>query len=196
MTEPTPTTPPKTNAKASVPAAPKHGRKSKRGPLIFALVVMLIGAWLLLEAFGVSVPSFSKIWPVFLGVGGLASLLDYLTISRRARSLGQAVFGLLSAGVGFVFSTGNAGWGEVLDWLPALPIIIGLAMLTTWAAAGRKDTGLFTAALVVIAVGFLGYFSRFDFLRDLLPSAQIVWAVSLLLVGALVTWRVFNKPTD
>jgi len=156
-------------------------------------VVIVLGGWLLLEALGVSVPQLARIWPIFVAVGGVASLLDYLAISRRPRSAGQAVLGIGIAIVGFVFSTGKADWHDLLDWLPALPIIIGLAMLTTWATAGRKDTGLFTGSLVVIAIGLLGIFARFDFLRNLLPSAQIVWAIGLLLVGVLVTWRVFTR---
>ncbi len=175
------------------PAPPARARASKRGPLIFALVVITMGLWLLLEAFGFNVPRFSRIWPIFLAVGGVASLLDYLTISRRPRSAGQAVLGVGLAAVCFVFSLGYAGWNETLDWLPAVPIVIGLAMLTTWLAAGKRDAGLFAGALVVLGIGLLGFFVRFDFLREWLPSAQIVWAISLLIVGVLVAWRVYGR---
>lgn len=172
---------------------PKSPRKSSRMPLVFAFVVIVLGGWLLLEAFGVSVPRISRIWPLFIAVGGVASLLDFLIISRRPRSAGQAVIGIGLAIVGFAFSNGGFNWAEFLDWLPALPIVVGLGMLTTWAVAGRSDSGLFGGSLVVMAIGVLGIFARFDILRDFLPSAQIVWAVGLLCVGILVAWRVFNR---
>lgn len=195
MTDPTTPDSPQETSSSPPPVSPtKSTSSSRRMPLIFAFVVIVLGAWLLLEAFGVSVPRFSRIWPLFIAVGGVASLLDYLIISRRPRSAGQAVFGILLSIVGFAFSNGAFSWGELLDWLPALPIIIGLSMLTTWAADGRNDSGLFAGALVVIGIGILGILARFDFLRNLLPSAQVVWAVGLLFVGIVVAWRVFNRP--
>lgn len=186
---PTPTPPPPTTP----PTAPPTRRASKRGPLIFAFVVIVVGLWLLAESMGYPVPPFSKIWPVFLVIGGVASLLDYLTISRRPRSAGQAALGIGLGAIFFVFTLGYARWGSFLDWLPAVPIVIGAAMLVTWAAAGKRDTGLFTGALVVLALGLLGIFARFQFLRDLLPSAQVVWAIALLFVGLFVAWRVFSN---
>lgn len=193
MTNVDPTPPP---APTNTPTGPKPARRSKRGPLIFAFVVITIGVWLLAEAMGYSVPPFSRIWPVFLLIGGVASLLDYLTISRRPRSAGQAAFGIGLGAIFFVFTLGYARWGNFLDWLPAVPLVIGAAMLVTWAAAGKRDTGLFTGSMVVLALGLLGIFARFQFLRDLLPSAQVVWAVALLFVGLIVAWRVFTNNND
>ena len=175
------------------PTGSRGKRPSKRGPLIFAFVVIVVGLWLLAEAMGYAVPPLSKIWPVFLVIGGVASLLDYLTISRKPRSAGQAALGIGLGAICFVFTLGYARWGDFLDWLPAVPIVIGAAMLATWAAAGKRDTGLFTGAMVVLALGLLGIFARFQFLRDLLPSAQVVWAIGLLFVGVLVAWRVFSN---
>lgn len=190
--DPNPTPPSSTPPQSTPPPA----RSSKRGPLIFAFVVIVVGVWLLAESMGYAVPPFSKIWPVFLVIGGVASLLDYLTISRRPRSAGQAALGIGLGAILFVFTLGYARWGAFLDWLPAVPLVIGAAMLVTWAAAGKRDTGLFTAALVVLALGLLGIFARFQFLRELLPSAQVVWAIGLLFVGLFVAWRVFSNNND
>lgn len=191
-TDPTPP-PPTPNTPSQAPRSPK---RSKRAPLIFAFVVIIVGLWLLAEAMGYDVPPFSRIWPVFLVIGGVASLLDYLAISRKARSAGQAALGIGLGAIFFVFTLGYARWGNFLDWLPAVPLVIGGAMLVTWAVAGRRDTGLFTAAMVVLALGLLGIFARFQFLRELLPSAQVVWAIALLFVGVLVAWRVFSNNAD
>ena len=101
MTEPTPTPPPPASEKPTNTA-------SKRAPLIFAFVIIVVGLWLLAEAMGYSVPRLSKIWPIFLAIGGIASLLDYLTISKKPRSAGQAVFGITASIVCFAFVAGGS----------------------------------------------------------------------------------------
>lgn len=147
------------------------------------------GLWLLLNAFGVAMPQFKDLWPGLFVLAGVGSLADYLFLSRQPRSAGWAVawvgFGVLF----FALTLGYSDLGKILDWLPSFPTIIGLAMLTTWLAAGRDSDNLAIAGGVLVALGVLGFGARFDWLQRILPSAQVVWAVVLLAGGGFLVWR-------
>ena len=147
------------------------------------------GLWLLLNALGVGVPPFKDLWPGLFVLAGAGSLADFLFLSRRPRSAGWAVawvgFGVLF----FALTLGYSDLGKILDWLPSFPTIIGLAMFTTWLAAGRDGDNLAIAGGVLVALGVLGFGARFDWLQRILPSAQVVWAVVLLAGGTFLVWR-------
>lgn len=155
---------------------------------------VVLGAWLLLDATGADMPSMARHWPVFLAVGGLASLIDYLLFSRLPRAAGQAMLGVGLAAYCYVFSLGHIdGFGDFLDWLPALPSLIGLSMLTTWWLSDQRRAGLLTAGVVMLGLGLSGLAIHLEAFREILPSAQTVWAVLLLAAGGLLLWRTFRR---
>ena len=45
------------------------------------------------------------------------------------------------------------------------------------------------AGAVLLIIGVLGFAARFELLKKLLPSAQVVWALIFLLGGAWLVWR-------
>ncbi len=178
------------NETPSTSATPQGAPKS-RLPLMIGLMAFVGGIYLLLESFGVDLPPFRDVWPIFLILGGLASLVDYLALSRRARSAGGAVTFIGFGVLGFAVTLGWTTWGRFLDWLPSFPTIFGLGFLTTWAAGQRRDGSLMFAGLVLVALGLLGYAARFDILQRILPSAQVLWALVLLLGGGALMWKTF-----
>ena len=147
------------------------------------------GLWLLLNALGVGVPPFKDLWPGLFLLAGAGSLVDYLFLSRRPRSAGWAVAWVGLGVLFFALTLGYSDLGKILDWLPSFPTILGLAMLTTWLAAGRRSDNLGVAGGVLVAIGVLGFGARFDWLRRILPSAQVIWAVVLLAGGGFLVWR-------
>lgn len=172
----------------------KTGMKTGgRLALLLGFVGFFLGAWLLLDASGVDLPPLARWWPIFVALGGLASLLDYLLLSHKPRSAGQAVFGFGLAAYFFLFSFGHVdGFDEFLDWLPTLPTIIAAAVLTTWWVAGRRSRNLLVIGTVLLGLGGTGFLLRFEKLREILPTAQILWAVLLLLAGGYLVWRTFR----
>ena len=134
----------------------------------------------------------SRFWPVFLAIGGAASLVDFMALSRNPTSAGQAVFGFGMAIALFAFTLGWVGWSGVIDWLPSLPTIIGASILTTW-AANKMNGGLVIPGALLLAFGIIGFALRFEQFRELIPSGQVIWAVLLLGLGGLMLWRIFGK---
>ncbi len=168
-------------------------RPSSRVPLIVGVGALTGGLWLFLNAQGVGVPPFKRLWPVLFIFAGLAILADWLFLSRRSGSAGWA---LLFIGFGILFFTLSLGYTDLasaLDWLPAFPTIFGLALLASWLAGGRGEGNLAVAGTVLLVLGVLGFGARFDWLKEILPSAQVVWAVLLLVGGGYLVWRTVGK---
>ena len=82
--------------------------------------------------------------------------------------------------------------GRILDWLPSLPTIVGLALATTW-LADRSRENYPLAAGVLVVLGLVGFAARFDVLKRLLPSAQVIWAILLVVAGGYMVWRAIAR---
>jgi len=144
--------------------------------------VLAVGLWLLLEAMGVELPPLGRHWPMFLLLGGLASLLDWWRVSRRPAALGQAVVGLGLGVLGYLMVFERIGVSGIEDWWPWLPAIAGVAFLAAWAAGGRRSARQLTLGLVALGVAITGWGWH-------LVRLQVVWAVILLLIGGFILWR-------
>ncbi|HVS12518.1 MAG TPA: hypothetical protein VMV46_01245 [Thermoanaerobaculia bacterium] len=174
-------------------ATPATRRPATRAAMIFAAVAITVGLWLLLGSFGVDMPSLGTWWPLFLVVGGLASLADFLLLGRQPGSAGHAMIGV---GLGLLFFSITLGWTRLLtfwDWFPGIPLVVGLAFLITWLAGGRERGDLLAVGVVFAAIGLVGFVFRYPALRDVLPSGELIWALLLLAGGAWVLWRLFAQ---
>ncbi len=168
-------------------------RKSTGPALTIGLMFLAGGLWLFLNAQGVNVPRFKDYWPALLLVAAAGSLADYLFLGRRPSSAGWAVtwtgFGVL----GLALTVGYTDLHDILDWLPSFPMILGLAFVVTWLADKRRNDHLGIAGWVLVALGLMGFAARFDWLKKILPSAQVVWAVLLLVGGGYLVWRAIAR---
>ena len=162
-------------------------------PLAIGLAAVTGGLWLFLDAQGVGVPPFKKLWPVLFLLAGGASLADLFFLSRRPSSAGSALAWIGFGVLGFALTLGYTRWDKVLDWLPSFPTIVGLAMAATWLAGGRRNDNLVIASGVLVVLGVLGFAARFDFLKRILPSAQVIWAILLVGGGGYLVWRTIAK---
>jgi len=158
-------------------------------PLAIGLAALTGGLWLFLNAMDVDVPPFKDLWPILLILAGCASLVDLFFLSRRPTAAGWAVawigFGVLAFALTYDFTS----WGKILDWLPSFPTILGFAFLATCVAEKRRRDHLAISGGVLVALGLVGFTARFDWLRRSMPSAQVLWAGLLLLVGGYLVWR-------
>jgi hypothetical protein len=83
--------------------------------------------------------------------------------------------------------------GKILDWLPSFPMILGLAFIATWIAGRKSSANLVVAGVILSALGLMGFAARFDFLKRILPSAQIFWAILLVFGGVYLVWRAISQ---
>lgn len=168
-------------------------RKGFGLPLAIGVAALTGGLWLLLNAMEVGVPQFKRLWPLLLLLAGGASIADYLFLSRKPRSAGAALAWIGFGVLGFALSLGYTDLSKILDWLPSFPMIVGLALITTWLADRRRSDNLLIAGGVLVVLGLLGFAARFDWLLKILPSAQVVWALLLLVGGGFLVWRTISR---
>ena len=170
---PTPTPPPASTATRPPP-------RWTRRALVVAAVVLLAGGWILLEGAGVRVPSMAHHWPLFLLVGGLASLTDWAFVSRRPAAAGLGVFGITLGVCLEMVTAQRLPWTHVRAWGPAVYLAIGLGLLAAWGASPRHPLRLLVPGVlgVGLAVTFWGW--------GRMPLGLFWGALLLLLGGVLV----------
>ncbi|MCB1054807.1 MAG: hypothetical protein KDD11_04755 [Acidobacteria bacterium] len=169
--------------------------RPRRLYLVGGVIVVAVALWLLLEAAGLPVPELARWWPVFVILGGLASLADFFVGSREAGSIGKGVFGIGVACLCLGFTVGSLSWSHVGSWAPALPLIFGAAFLAAWIADGFETSGFLVAGLVGVGLGLTFYGFHYDWLARILPSPAVLWGILLLILGAFLLWRNFRPKS-
>lgn len=164
----------------------------RRAYLVGGVIVLAVALWLLLQAAGVPVPDLSRYWPLFILLGGLASIADFFVGSRSAGSVGQGVFGIGLSFLCFGFTVYDLTWHNPGSWLPALPLILGAAFVATWIAEGFQTSSFLVAGVVGIGLGLTGYGLHYDWLARILPSPAVLWGIILLILGIFLLWRNFR----
>jgi len=163
----------------------------RKGTIIPALFLILLGVYFLLNELGIDIPGWDTIWPIFPLVGGLAFLGSYIFGQRR--DPGQVFVGTAATLVGLVFffiTLGPLEYRDLGTWWPVFVLIGGVAFLAQWAAARFRDWGALFLALVALVVGGVGLATTLQLLgpqtSELLPR---LWPVLLILVGLMVLLR-------
>ncbi|MCH9650219.1 MAG: hypothetical protein K0U98_18420 [Deltaproteobacteria bacterium] len=169
-----------------------NASQPRRRYLVGGVVVIAVAIWILLQAAGVGVPSLEQFWPVFVLLGGLASALDFFAGSRAPGSLGKGVAGIGVAALAFGFTTDRLNWRNFFDWFPAIPLIAGLAFLTTWAADRYQTSSYLILGIVGLGLGVTGYAHHLDWLAKFLPTPAVSWAILLLILGIFLLWKNFR----
>jgi hypothetical protein len=112
------------------------GRNDEKTPLVWGLLALAIGVFIVLQALGV-VPTSSMNAPVWVGVlGGLVFVLGGLAIALQSVGGASAATGELPASA--------PGWMRVAQYIGVLLIFAAFAMIGSWIAfwPGERAFGM------------------------------------------------------
>jgi hypothetical protein len=174
----------------------------RRGALIPALVLILIGVFFLLVNLGVLPKlSIAESWPGIVMFVGIMFWLGF--IFSRGHDAGLAFVGTIITLIGaffflftlhtFVPGYGSIQWGDQGRLWPAYPMIVGIAFVVLWIAQRFRDGGVLIPAAILLVVGLAGFSFT---LGDVTPFRDIVrfWPALLIGLGLVILVRAFTRP--
>lgn len=176
-----------------MPSPEREAPPWTRRALVAGAIALAVGLWMIADALGVSPPPLSRHWPLFVVLAGVASILDFAAISRRAGALGLGVFGIVLGIDLYLLVLDTIGWKQVRIWIPGLLLAIGLGCLATWLASPHRSPRTLITGVVFsgLAVTFWGW-------REI--PLSLFWGIVLLVSGAAILWRVIRarqgSPAD
>jgi hypothetical protein len=163
----------------------------EKGTVLLALVLIILGSYLLLSELNAELPGWSHIWPVLPFAGGLALIIEY--IANPQGDPDRIFLGTVATLVGVVFffvTIGPLTYGELESWWPVFVLIGGVAFLAQWAAGGLRNWDALFLGLVALMVGSGAFTITFQLLgpntREILPR---LWPIVLILAGLMALLR-------
>ena len=157
-----------------------------RRALVAGAIVLAVGLWMVADALGISPPPLSGHWPLFVILAGIASILDFAAISRRAGALGLGIFGVGLGIVLYLLVQDVVGWKGVRLWIPGVLLAIGLGSLATWTVSPNRSP-----RTLITGVAFSGLAVTFWGWREI--PLGLFWGVLLLVLGGAILWRVVTS---
>lgn len=149
----------------------------RRAGNFLGFAVMIVGIGLLLNNLGLIDLSWDRIWPIFPLLLGISFLFQFV----QHHDKGILIPATICTGVGlffFAFTTRMLQWGDMGNWWPIFPLLVGLGFLFAYLADVR-DTGLLIPATILLTVG--GVFLAQN--NDLTRSYLKYWPVLLVVAG-------------
>ena len=154
---------------------------------------IVVGFWL------VALPDLVQFWPIFIIIGGLASLWSYLRDDRH--NTGLVFVGVLALGVGFYFLLfalqltvpvlGHFEWRRMVEFWPGFLLVAGLAFLVQFVVGGFQSIRLFIAGGMVVLLAVLAFAFTLQFLSQTLARQLLVFWPVILILGSL--WLVSQR---
>lgn len=159
---------------------------NRRGALIPAIFLILLGAWLLARNLNVPLPGLSELWPAFPVFFGLACLVQFFLGGRRDDGLIFVGVAATLAGVFlFAFTLGYLRWAAMGVYWPVWVLIAGGAFLAQWLVRPR-DRGLLVPALLGLAVGGVALPLTLGKINPALAQAvEKLWPAALIVLGLI-----------
>lgn len=169
--------------------------QKRRGSIIWALVLIVLGLWFLARNLNFSLPYVGTLWPAILIIVGIAALVSYIT--GRERDPGQVFVGFFTTLLGlffFLFTLHVAvplpGLQEGVRWedmgrlWPAFVLIGGVAIIAHFIVNPRRAWGDFVFGALAVIAGFVA----FPFTLGMLPpdwgrAVLKLWPVILIVMG-------------
>jgi hypothetical protein len=167
-------------------------RRDRLGTAVIGLGLVALGVVFLLAQW----IGWSRIWPVFPVLGGLAFFGAY--VSTGLRDGGFAFVGTLAVLVGlffFGFSSGIWEWEEMSRLWPVFPFIGGVAFTVLFVAERRsRDVGTLGIGCAALIVGVVGLALTYGIVGR---GIVRLWPLLLVLAGlfGLVSalWQGFRR---
>ena len=178
----------------------------RRGSIVPALVLILLGVWVLAGNLGVRLPGMDALWPIFPLGGGLLFLGGYL-LDRR--DPGLIFVGLAATLIGaffFLFTLRMplpvAGMQEGVRWddmgklWPAFVVIAGMSFVALFLAEAKHEWAVFSLGAVAIIVGCVAFLFTLGWLAgDIGQLLAKPWPLLLVIAGlAALLQAVFSRP--
>lgn len=158
--------------------------KKNTAPVFLAILLILIGVWLLLQNFGISLLNLGVWWPVLPGLLGVVLVGRYFANGRaNPDDLGGGLF-LVGLGIFLLAFYNNNLFDQ--DWAkawPVFPLLIGISNGITWLFHWQRWSHLLWTFIgfAVAAVGFAFTGGRID--EETLAQIARLWPVFLILAG-------------
>jgi len=174
-----------------------------RRTTFIALILIVVGIYFMLVKIGVGVPGFTRIWPVFLFLGGIVALGKHFVDRREGDGL---IFWGTAFALGglflFLFTTSKKGpdLTPLRELWPVFIAIGGLSLLALWLVQGlQQDWELLFLAAVAMIFGTLCVASNLQVLdSSVAQQLNRLWPALIILVGLILLLRVFlgRKKTE
>ena len=163
----------------------------KKGSLLVAVLLILVGAYMLLNELNVNVPGWDVVWPAFPLAGGLAFLGGY--VLGWQRDPGKVFLGTAATlvGIAFFFITiGPLEYHDLDTWWPVFVLIGGIAFLAQWAAARFSDWSALFLAVDAFVIGAAGLITTLQLLGpETSQRLPTLWPALLIVVGLMILLR-------
>jgi hypothetical protein len=160
---------------------------SRRSAVIPAILLILLGAWLLAQNLGVPLVGWDKAWPGVLVAVGLAFLAQFF-LGHRQES-GLLFTGVAAALLGaffLAFTLGAARWQDMGRYWPVLVLIASAAFFAQWFSR-PSERGLLAPAFLALAVGGVALPITLRVVNPRLVDLVFkFWPVGLILVGVVL----------
>jgi hypothetical protein len=178
----------------------------RRGSIIPAVILILLGLWFLASNLGVRLPGMDAMWPIFPMGAGLLFLSGYL-LERRdpglvfvgiAATLIGAFFFLFTLRVPLPVTGMQAGvrWSDMGKLWPAFVVIGGLSFLALFLAEQRHEWGVFSVGATAIIVGCVAFAFTLGWLAGSVGQWLLkLWPLVLVIAGlAALLQAVLGRP--
>ena len=178
----------------------------RRGSIVPALVLIMLGVWFLAGNLGVRLPGMDALWPIFPLGGGLLFLGGYL-LDRRdpglifvglAATLIGAFFFLFTLRVPLPVGGMQEGvrWGDMGKLWPAFVVIGGVSFMALYLAEGKHDWGVFSFGALAVIVGCVAFLFTLGWLAGDVGRLLVkLWPLLLVIAGlAALLQAIFGRP--
>ncbi len=167
---------------------------NRRPAVIPALLLMVLGLWLLAQNLGVPLPSWDRAWPALPLFFGLAFILQYFLGGRT--DTGLVFVGVAATLVGaffFVFTLDVLRWSAMAVYWPVFVLIGSAALFAQWLARPR-ERGLLVPAFLALGVGGVALPITLRLINPALADLVIkFWPVALILLGVALLVGFFQR---
>jgi len=163
----------------------------RRGTVLLALILILVGVYALLVELDLGVPSLDRLWPIFPFACGIVLLGNYLRAGRRNHTpvfWGTAL--ALASLFFFLITLGDQNYTVLQTWWPVFVVIAGISFLALWLAQGLQDWGALFLAIVGLVFGGVALAVNLQFLGpNTAQELRRLWPALLILVGLVLLMR-------
>lgn len=166
-------------------------KPSRRNGILFSLVIISLGTWFVLDDQGYNVPAMRYLWPCFIGLGAVASFVDFF-LTKTTSSLGKGVFGTTLTATAFMLALGKFQWGDVVSWLPSIPFGAGLGIIVTCLVRERPSSRSWAVGIGFTLLGVITWLPNFPQIKEKLPEQQTLIAIVAIIAGSFLLIRQFK----